>query len=160
MPRSFAHLKAIRLERRVAALREQEQARLLRDAHARHGCDRNQPRVSAGHSDGGQWTASGAGADVLLAAADRPGSGPRNQAAEILLRAKELIEAFRSENGPWDLFGRKLGTVTWTRFNGKDIFGSNSNSPTYARVDRGAAERMRDIMIENHPDVMKQDNIG
>jgi hypothetical protein len=160
MPRSFAHLKAIRLERRVAALREQEQVRLPRDAHARHGVDRNQPRVPAGHSDGGQWTTGGTRTGILLAAADKPGPGPRNRAAEILLRAKELIEAYRSENGPWELFGRRLGTVTWTRFSGKDIFGSNSNSPTYTRVDRGAAARMRDMLIEKYPDVMKQDNIG
>jgi hypothetical protein len=160
MPRSFAHLKAIRLERRAAAVREQEQVRLPRDAHARHGFDPNQPRVPAGHSDGGQWTTGGAGTGVRLAAADRAGSGPRSRVAEILLQAMELIAGYRSKNVLWDLFGRKLGTVTWTRFKGKDIFGSNSNSPTYTRVDRETAEQARGILIEKYPDVMKQDNIG
>jgi hypothetical protein len=61
MPRSFADLKAIRLERRVAAMRAQE--RLPSDVHARHGFDPNQPRVPAGHSDGGQWTSAGGGGD-------------------------------------------------------------------------------------------------
>jgi hypothetical protein len=63
MPRSFAHLKAIRLERRVAALRRRELSQLPRDVHARHGFDPNQPRVPAGHADGGQWTSGGGGGD-------------------------------------------------------------------------------------------------
>lgn len=126
MPRSFADLKAIRLERRVAATRELGQ--LPSDAHARRGFDPNQPRVPAGHSEGGQWTSDGAGTYIRLAAADKPGPGPRNWLAEILLHlAMGVIEAYRSENGLRDLFGHKLGTVTWIKFNGKDIFGSNSS---------------------------------
>jgi hypothetical protein len=61
MPRSFAQLKAIRLERRAAAIRAQEQ--LPRRLHAQHGYDPNQPRVPAGHSDGGQWTSENEGGD-------------------------------------------------------------------------------------------------
>ena len=62
MPRSFADLKAIRLEHRVA-VHGQEQGQPPRDAHAGHRFDPNQPRVSAGHSDGGQWTSAGGGWD-------------------------------------------------------------------------------------------------
>jgi hypothetical protein len=59
MPRSFADLKAIRLERRLAATGADRQQ--PRDFHARHGFDPNQPRVPAGNSDGGQWTSENAG---------------------------------------------------------------------------------------------------
>jgi hypothetical protein len=44
MPRPFADLKAIRLERREAVTRLQQQGHPPRDAHARHGFDPNQPR--------------------------------------------------------------------------------------------------------------------
>jgi hypothetical protein len=63
MPRSLADLKTIRLERRVAAMRREEPGQLPRDVDARHGFDPNQPRVPAGHSDGGRWTSSGGGGD-------------------------------------------------------------------------------------------------
>jgi len=59
MPRSIADLKAIRLERRLAAMGADGQQ--PRDFHARHGFDPNQPRVPAGNSDGGQWTTENAG---------------------------------------------------------------------------------------------------
>jgi hypothetical protein len=61
MSRSIAELKAIRLERRVAVNRAQEN--LPSNAQARHGFDPNQLRVPAGHSDGGQWMTSGGGGD-------------------------------------------------------------------------------------------------
>ena len=61
MPRSFAELKAIRLERRATAMGVQ--GHLPSELHARHGFDPNQPRVPAGHSDGGQWTSDGGGGD-------------------------------------------------------------------------------------------------
>jgi hypothetical protein len=49
--------------------------------------------------------------------------------------------------GPWDR-------------NGEDIFGSSSKSPTYKRIDRSEAEKVRDILLQKYPDVMKRDNIG
>jgi hypothetical protein len=58
----------------------------------------------------------------------------------------DLIDAYRSENGLWDLFGQRRGTVTVTTFKGKHIFGSNSRSPTYTRADRTLAEGMRRTM--------------
>lgn len=57
MPRSFADLKAIRSERRAAALRAQELGQLPRDVHARHGFDPNQPKVLAGFPTDGAWNA-------------------------------------------------------------------------------------------------------
>jgi hypothetical protein len=121
----------------------------------------NQPRVPAGHHDGGQWTRSGGGIGVRLAAADTPGRGPRGFLAAALLHlAMGMIEAYRSKNGLRDLFNHKTGTVAWIRLDGKDIFGSNSDSPTYSRIDRVAAEAMRGGLLEKYPEVMNSDNIG
>ena len=118
----------------------------------------NQPRVPAGHPDGGQWTRQGGGRGIQLAALDKSILGALFMAA--LHAAMLTIEAYRSKNGLRDLFDKRIGTVAWTKFNGKDIFGSNSRSPTYKRIDSKEAERVRDILIQNYPDVMKRDTIG
>src|SRR4030081_3844121 len=70
------------------------------------------------------------------------------------------IEAYRSEHGLWDLFKRKIGTVTWMTLNGKDIFGSNSSSPTYTSIDYAAAVAMRRTILQKYPEIMKIDDIG
>jgi len=54
MPRGVAAINAIWRERQQATLRAQEVP--SHGAHTHHGYDPNQPRVPAGHSDGGQWT--------------------------------------------------------------------------------------------------------
>src|SRR5262245_28103767 len=118
----------------------------------------DQPRVPAGHPDGGQWTRGGANSGIRLAAGEKPGLGALFAVALHL--AMLTIEAYRSKKGLRDLFGRKIGTVAWTRFDGKDIFGSNSKSPTYTGVDRAAAEAMRVRLLANYPDLMNADNIG
>jgi hypothetical protein len=124
------------------------------------GFNPDQPRVPVGNPDGGQWTGTGGQAAVRtrIAASDgpRPGS-PLRSAAQL---AKRLIEAYRSDHGLTDLFGRREGTVTVTTIHGKNIFGSNSTSPTYSSQDRLAATRMRDILVQKYPDVMSTDNIG
>jgi MafB19-like deaminase len=58
------------------------------------------------------------------------------------------------------LFGQRRGTVTVTTINGKYVFGSNSNSPTYTRSDQALAEGVRQALIQKYPAVMKSDNIG
>jgi hypothetical protein len=58
MPRSIAEVNALRKLNRAAS----EHQTPPHDPHGRHGFDPNQPRVPAGHSDGGQWT-------------DEPGAG-------------------------------------------------------------------------------------
>ncbi len=121
----------------------------------------NQPRVPAGNPDGGQWTSEGGGVGTRLAAADKPHFGPGTLFFMLIAEpVRRLIEAYRSENGLWDLFGRKLGTVTWTRFNGKDVFGSNSYSPTYTSVDYAAAVRMRSVLLQKYPEIMNTNSIG
>jgi len=42
----------------------------------------------------------------------------------------------------------------------KDIFGSNSGSPTYDDADRKAARTMRDTLMAKYPDVMSTGNLG
>jgi hypothetical protein len=49
MPRSISEVNALRNSIRAAEAQESS-------SHGHHGYDPNQPRVSAGHSDGGQWT--------------------------------------------------------------------------------------------------------
>jgi hypothetical protein len=63
-----------------------------------------------------------------------------------------VIERYRSENGLWDLFGHKHGTVAFTTIDGSNIFGSNSRSPTYTSADRAAAISMRDIVVKKYPE--------
>src|SRR5262249_32601314 len=61
------HLAAAdRFHRGLAALRVHQE--FVRDALARHGYDPNQPRVPAGHREGGQWTKSGGGTPARSAA--------------------------------------------------------------------------------------------
>ncbi|MGA7488445.1 MAG: hypothetical protein WBW74_16100 [Xanthobacteraceae bacterium] len=121
----------------------------------------NQPRVPAGNPDGGQWTRTGASRiEMRLAAADKPRLGPHALLAIAVELAQRVIEAYRSENGPWDLFGHKRGAVAFTNIDGRDIFGSNSTSPTYMSADRAAAEGMRATLMKEHPDVLAGGNIG
>jgi hypothetical protein len=118
----------------------------------------NQPRVPAGHPDGGQWTRGGANSGIRVAAAEKPGPGAL--LALALHLAMLTIEAYRSKNGLRDLFNRKRGTVAYTKLDGKDIFGANSRSPTYTDGDRMVAEKLRDTLVRKHPDLMDSDNIG
>jgi hypothetical protein len=126
----------------------------------------DQPRVPAGNSDGGQWTSGGGGqgpsatSQPIWVAAEKPSLGRGTIAVIAAQVAKRMIEAYRSENGLWDLFGRRNGTVTVTTIDGKDIYGSNSTSPTYTPLDDLAARRMRDTLLEKYPDVMDTENIG
>jgi hypothetical protein len=119
----------------------------------------NQPRVPAGHPDGGQWTKEGGGT-VRLAASEKSPFGPNIFSIIFGEAARKAIERYRKSNSLYDLFDEMLGTVTWTKLDDKDIFGSNSDSPTYTRVDRIAAETMRDVLLRKYPNVMATDNIG
>src|SRR5262245_49819839 len=75
----------------------------------RGGFDPNQPRVPAGHSDGGQWTDDNRWTDrrvrlrgvLQLAAGERPPLDPRRLALWV---ARKAIEAILRELASWDLF--------------------------------------------------------
>jgi len=129
---------------------------LLRKA----GFNPDQPRVPAGTPDGGQWTSDGGSEGVREAANEKLPIGPRGIARILAEVAKRAIEAFRSENGLWDLFKSRIGTVAVTSIDGENVFGSNSTSPTYTSADRAAAEDMRGVLLEKYPEVMSVDNIG
>jgi hypothetical protein len=121
----------------------------------------NQPRVPAGNPDGGQWTSTGASRiGTRLAGADKPNLGRHALLAIAAELARRMIDAYRSENGLWDLFGHRRGAVTFIDIDGKKIFGSNSKSPTYTSADRTAAEKLRVSLVEKYPDVFARSHVG
>jgi hypothetical protein len=120
----------------------------------------DQPRVPAGNPDGGQWTSVGGATGSRLAAADKPRLGRGAGIAIFLEVAKRLIEAYRSENGLWDLFGHKNGTIAFTTIDGTKVFGSNSTSPAYTFADKSAALRLRDILVEKYPGKFPTEDVG
>jgi hypothetical protein len=116
----------------------------------------DQPR-----DDHGRWVYDGGRRSrVRLAAGEKPTLGPEAFAAIGLEVAKRAIEGFRKTNNLMDLFGSRIGTVSYTEFKGQIIYGSNSTSPTYTISDRREAERLRDVLMEKYPDVMETDDIG
>jgi hypothetical protein len=125
-----------------------------------HKYNPNQPRIPAGNFGAGRWTDSGGAIGVRLAAADKPSLGRSIGQALALDLARGLIEAYRSANSLWDLFGNRDGAVTVTSLNGTNIFGSNSTSPTYNSVDDAEANRMRARYLELNPDSVDENNIG
>ena len=144
------------LVHRLALIDAEAQHRL---AQHRSHFNPNQPRVPAGNSDGGQWTRTGASRNgPQLAGADKPNLG-RHPLLMIEL-ARRVIDAYRSENGLWDLFGHRRGAVTFIDIDGKKIFGSNSKSPTYTSADRAAAEKLRASLVEKYPDVFARSHVG
>ena len=120
----------------------------------------DQPRVPAGNPDGGQWTSAGGATGSRLAAADKPRLGRGVGIAILVEVAKRLIEAYRSENGLWDLFGHREGVVSFTTIDGKDIFGSNSDSPAYTSDDKAAAFGLRNLLVEKYPGTFRDDHLG
>jgi hypothetical protein len=120
----------------------------------------NQPRVPAGHPDGGQWTAAG-GSGTRLAAADKPRPGGRGILAIALQLAMQAIEAYRSKERLWDLFGNKeRSAIAVTTIDGKDIFGANSRSRAYTSDDFAAARKLRDTLVRKYPDELSSENLG
>jgi hypothetical protein len=133
-----------------------------RGAHGqrRGGYDPNQPRVPAGHSDGGQWTDDDrwTGHPLVRArfAASRelPPIGPL-RIARILHRALKIIETLRKDELLYDLFGRPRGTVSMLEIDGRTFFGSNSRLPLYTSRDRAEADAMREILLRKYPDLVR-----
>ena len=73
---------------------------------------------------------------------NKPTLGQNGRAAIIAEIGRRLIRVFRSENYLFDLFNQDRGTVSQTEFDGRNIFGSNSISPTYTSQDRADADQM------------------
>jgi hypothetical protein len=148
-------IERMRIENEV--LREEVQAIKVALLAAKANFNPAQPRDEIG-----RWTdAEGeqGGERVRLAASDRPTLGPHAVFAILAETARKLIEAYRSENGLWDLFGNSRGAVTVTTIDDVDIFVSNSFSPTYTKEDVVAAKQIRDRLVENYPDVFNTDDV-
>ena len=127
----------------------------------RHGgYDPNQPRVPAGHSDGGQWTDDDRSTGPPLigarfaASRELPPIGPL-RIARILQRALKIIELLRTDNLLYDLFGRRRGTVSILEIDGRTFFGSNSRLPLYTSRDRAEADAMREVLLRKYPDIVR-----
>jgi hypothetical protein len=167
-PREAARERAfdrelLALRRDHAALRrafeEVKLALLLRKA----GFNQSQPRVPRGNPDGGEWTSEGGGSGlgrVRLAGSDKPRLGRGSLLAIASEFAQRAIEAYRSENGLFDLFRGRTGTVAMTTIDGEHIFGSNSTSPTISRRDRREMESLRSSLLQKYPEELETENIG
>ncbi len=107
----------------------------------------DQPRVPAGDPGGGQWMSGGSGI-VRLASSERSSIGRAAISAIFTETAKRAIENYRKGEGLRDLFGRNDGAVAVTDIDGKQIFGSNSTSPTYNSADRAEADRLRSSYLK------------
>lgn len=136
-------------------------------AHGQHrgGYDPNQPRVPAGHSDGGQWTDDDRwtggrwlhdrwerlrGA-LQLAAGETPPLDPRRLA---LFVARKLIEAVLRELAKWDLFGYHdpdKVTVAVTTIDGREFHGTSSDYGDWTAIDDAEARRLRAIVVRRFP---------
>lgn len=113
--------------------------------------------------DHGRWADEGGSQRpqrTRLAANERGPLGPGGLARMAVELARHAIDAFRDEHIFWDLFRRRVGTVTTTEIDGVRYFGSNSTAPSYSSTDRREAEVMRDVLIRKYPDIMKTERIG
>jgi hypothetical protein len=132
----------------------------------RSGYDPNQPRVPAGHPDGGQWTDDDRWTDHPLIGAqfaatrELPPIGPLGgRIYMVLRRALRIIETLRSDNMLYDLFGRPRGTVSMLEFDGRIFFGSNSRLPLYTSRDQAEADALREVLLNKYPELVRG-NIG
>lgn len=127
----------------------------------RRGYDPNQPRVPAGHPDGGQWTDDDGETDhplmgMRFAAREFPPIGPLGgRIGLILRRALRIIEALRSDNFLYDLFGRPRGTISMLEMDGRTFFGSNSRLPLYTSRDRAEADNLRNALLRKYPELVE-----
>lgn len=126
----------------------------------RRGYDPNQPRVPAGHPDGGEWTDDDRWTGHPLVGArfaasrELPPIGPL-RIVRVLQRALRIIESLRTDNLLYDLFGRPRGTVSMLEIDGRTFFGSNSRLPLYTSRDRAEADAMREVLLRKYPDIVR-----
>jgi hypothetical protein len=100
------------------------------------------------------------GYDDQLAASDKPSPGRAAMLGIMTRAAEKVVQLYRSENLLLDLFGQRDGAVALTTIDDKNIFGSNSTSPTYTDADREAAKDLRDKLVAKYPDAMREDSVG
>jgi len=132
----------------------------------RGGYDPNQPRVPAGHPDGGEWTDDDRWTGHPLVGArfaasrELPPIGPLGGRIPLILRrALQLIEKLRSDNLLYDLFGDPTGSVSMLEIDGERFFGSNSRLPLYTSRDQAEADGLREKLLRKYPE-LRRNNIG
>jgi hypothetical protein len=138
----------------------------------RSGYDPNQPRVPAGHPDGGQWTDDYRWTDderwtghpligaQFAAGRELPPIGPLGGRLPLILRRLlQILQKRRSDNLLYDLFGKPRGAVSMVEIDGEPFYGSSSGLPLYTSRDRAEADAMRDILLQKYPDLVGS-NIG
>jgi hypothetical protein len=81
------------------------------------------------------------------------------------IEGSSWIAAYRAANSRRDLFGNQVGlseqdTVATAEFNGRMIFGTNSEAHTFTAADRGSAQRHVDILVDRYPGTMNTGNVG
>jgi len=140
--------------------------------HRRGGYDPHQPRVPAGHSDGGQWTdddrwTSGRWlrerwarlrGGLQFAATERPPLDPRKLG---LFLARKLIEAIYRELASWDLFGHHDQddvTVAVITMDGEAIAGTSSRHGNWHPVDHFEARALRATIMRKYPHLARQNS--
>jgi hypothetical protein len=97
---------------------------------------------------------------IRLAASEMGPFGPKPKWVVAVDAAVAAFETYRKTHGLRDLFGQNIGTLSFTKVNGKDIIGINSTAPTYDTIDRVAADKMRDSLIKDFPEYFDKENIG
>ncbi len=151
-------------------------ARWRHDGQRRGGYDPNQPRVPAGHRDGGQWTdderwTSGRWFTGTLGTAtrrlatrrchERP---PRSLRKLPLYLARKAIEAIHRELASWDLFGHHNPdkvTVAVTTMDGEAITGTSSRTTGIGiAIDHFEARALRATIMRKYPHLAKGQNSG
>lgn len=110
----------------------------------------------------GRWADEGRGNQprVRLATRDESPLGPRSLAKIAAELAQRVIDAYRTEQNLWDLFRRRVGTVTTTEVDGLRYFGSNSTAPSFTSTDYRQAEELRKVLIDKYPSIMSTGNLG
>jgi hypothetical protein len=139
----------------------------------RGGYDPNQPRVPAGHADGGQWSdderwTSGRWlrerwarlrGGLQFAATERPPIDPRKFALFI---ARKLIEATYRELASWDLFGEHTSdqvTVAVTTIDGRDFHRTSSRRGDWRTVDHVEVRGLRSTILRRNPHLARRPSL-
>jgi hypothetical protein len=140
----------------------------------RGGYDPNQPRVPAGHSDGGQWTDDDRwdgrrlpndrrrplrGA-LQLAAGEPPPLDPRKWRRWLV---RKLIEGVHRELASWDLFGYHDSdkvTVAATIMDGEPVTGTSSDYGDWLAIDHFEARALRATILRKYPHLLRGRNRG
>jgi hypothetical protein len=161
-----AHLDRFSIDELMRGGRVGEPPHLgVRGPH-RRSYDPNQPRVPAGHPDGGQWTDDDRWTDHPLigaqfaAARELPPIGPLGGRVYMVLKG---VANHRSASlGQYALRSFRTSerhTVSMLEIDGRIFFGSNSRLPLYTSRDRAEADAMREVLLQKYPELFGS-NIG